>query len=70
MAYLTYTLGAGKSAPDSLRRNVAAGIAGYLAINVAAFFTAIEFGIQPMLFHDAVELLYMRRIHSRLQFLP
>jgi cobalt/nickel transport system permease protein len=32
---------------------IAAGIAGYVAINVAALFAAIEFGIQPMLFHDA-----------------
>ncbi len=36
------------------RRNViAAAIAGYVSINAAAFLTAIEFGIQPMLFHDA-----------------
>ena len=28
-------------------------IAGYIAINVAAFIAAIEFGIQPMLFKDA-----------------
>lgn len=32
---------------------IAAGIAGYVGINVAAFLTAVEFGIQPMLFHDA-----------------
>jgi cobalt/nickel transport system permease protein len=36
------------------RRNViAAAIAGYVSINAAAFLAAIEFGIQPMLFHDA-----------------
>jgi cobalt/nickel transport system permease protein len=32
---------------------VAAAIAGYGAINAAALLTAIEFGIQPLLFHDA-----------------
>ncbi len=37
----------------SSRRVVAAAIAGYGAINVAALLTAIEFGLQPMLFHDA-----------------
>lgn len=52
-AYWTYTLIAGKSALDSTRRVVAAGIAGYLAINVAALLTAVEFGLQPLLFHDA-----------------
>ncbi len=31
---------------------VAAAIGGYVGINVAAFLTAVEFGIQPMLFHD------------------
>ena len=36
------------------RRNViAAAIAGYVSINAAAFLAAIEFGIQPILFHDA-----------------
>ncbi len=53
VAYWTYTLIAGKSALNSSRRVVAAAIAGYLAINVAALLTAIEFGVQPMLFHDA-----------------
>jgi cobalt/nickel transport system permease protein len=52
VAYWTYTLISGKSALDSSRRVVAAAIAGYLAINVAALLTAIEFGVQPMLFHD------------------
>lgn len=53
VAYGTYTLIAGKSALDSSRRVVAAAIAGYLAINVAALLTAVEFGLQPLLFHDA-----------------
>jgi cobalt/nickel transport system permease protein len=36
----------------SARRVVAAGLAGYAAINVSALCAAIEFGIQPMLFRD------------------
>jgi cobalt/nickel transport system permease protein len=32
---------------------MAAGIAGYVAINVAALLTAIELGLQPLLFRDA-----------------
>jgi cobalt/nickel transport system permease protein len=34
-------------------RAIAAGIAGYVAINAAAFCAAVEFGIQPDLFHRA-----------------
>jgi cobalt/nickel transport system permease protein len=37
----------------SRRRVVAAAIAGYVAINASALLAAIEFGIQPALFHDA-----------------
>ena len=33
------------------RRVVAAGIAAYLGLNVAALFTAVEFGLQPVLHH-------------------
>ena len=33
---------------------VAAAVAAYIAINVSALFTAVEFGIQPMLFKDAL----------------
>lgn len=53
VAWWTYTLIAGRSPAESPRRVVAAAIAGYLAINVAALLTALEFGIQPALFHDA-----------------
>lgn len=45
-----FSLGA---APNARRRILAAALAGYGAINLAAFFAAVEFGIQPMLFHDA-----------------
>ena len=48
VAWAIYRLLAGEG-----RRNViAAAIAGYVSINAAAFLTAIEFGIQPILFHD------------------
>lgn len=53
VAYWTYSLIAGNCALGSARRVVAAALAGYLAINVSAFFAAVEFGVQPMLFHDA-----------------
>jgi len=38
---------------DSNRRVFAAGIAGYIGINVAAFLAGVEFGIQPLLHHTA-----------------
>ncbi len=53
VAYALYRLIAGRAPIESPRRVVAAAIAGYGAINASALFAAIEFGIQPMLFHDA-----------------
>jgi cobalt/nickel transport system permease protein len=53
VAYAVYRLVAGKSALGSPRRVVAAGAAGYAAINVSALLAAIEFGIQPLLYKDA-----------------
>jgi cobalt/nickel transport system permease protein len=53
VAYWVYRAIAGRAAIMDTRRVVAAAIAGYIAINVAALFAAIEFGIQPMLFKDA-----------------
>jgi cobalt/nickel transport system permease protein len=53
IAYAVYRLVAGRSAILSFRRVVAAGVAGYAAINVSALFAAIEFGIQPLLYRDA-----------------
>lgn len=44
---------AGRAALVSRRRVIAAGLAGYAGINAAAVLTALEFGIQPLLFHDA-----------------
>jgi cobalt/nickel transport system permease protein len=52
-AAFVYRAISGNAPIQSRRRMVAAGAAGYLAINVAALLTAIEFGLQPQLFHDA-----------------
>jgi len=51
-AYASYRLVAGGAALTSHRRVIAAAIAGYVAINLSALLAAIEFGIQPMFFHD------------------
>lgn len=40
-----------KAAKDSRRRVIAAGVAGYVGINLAAFLAGIEFGLQPLLHH-------------------
>jgi len=53
VAYATYRVVAARAAITSRRRVVAAATAGYLAANAAAFVAAIEFGIQPIFFHDA-----------------
>jgi cobalt/nickel transport system permease protein len=53
VAYFSYRLIAAGAALSSRRRVIAAAVAGYLAANVSALFAAVEFGIQPMLFHDA-----------------
>jgi len=53
VAYGVYRLVASGAQVSSKRRITAAGIAGYISINVCAFLTAIEFGIQPAFFHDA-----------------
>lgn len=53
VAYWLYRAIAGRSAISDPRRVVAAAIAGYVAINVAALAAAVEFGIQPLLFTDA-----------------
>ena len=53
IAYGAYRLMAGKAAIHSPRRPIAAALSGYLAINGAALLTALEFGIQPLLYRDA-----------------
>jgi cobalt/nickel transport system permease protein len=37
----------------SNRRVIAAGVAGYIGINIAAIFAGVEFGLQPLLHHTA-----------------
>lgn len=51
-AYAVYRLIGRSAGITSSRRVIAAGIAGYVGINVAALFASIEFGIQPILFRD------------------
>jgi cobalt/nickel transport system permease protein len=53
VAYGVYRAMAWRSPLNTRRRVIAAGLAGYAAINAAAFCAAIEFGIQPLLFRDA-----------------
>jgi cobalt/nickel transport system permease protein len=47
--YSLYKLISGSSSVKSGRRVIAAGIAGYMALNIAALSTALMFGIQPLL---------------------
>lgn len=51
VGYGAYRLVAGRSPLTSARRVVAAAVGGYVGLNCAALATAIEFGIQPGLFH-------------------
>jgi len=53
VGYTVYRLLAQNSSLTAGRRAVAAGIGGYVGLNVAAICAAIEFGIQPALFHTA-----------------
>jgi len=53
VAYGVYRLIAGNVPLTSPRRVVAGALAGYAGINMAALLAAIEFGLQPLLFHDA-----------------
>ena len=53
IGYFVYRALGADAALDSRRRAIAAGIAGFVGINVAALLAAIEFGLQPVLFHAA-----------------
>lgn len=44
---------AGRSDLTAPRRVLAAGLAGYFSLNLAALLTAVEFGLQPLLFRAA-----------------
>jgi cobalt/nickel transport system permease protein len=52
-AHLVYRVVAGRTAITSSRRVLAAALAGYAAINMAALLAACELGIQPLFFKDA-----------------
>jgi cobalt/nickel transport system permease protein len=52
-AYSVYRVLGWRAPVRSARRLVAAGLAGYIGINLAALFAAVEFGVQPALFYDA-----------------
>jgi len=54
VAYGMYRLLSRGALIGSRRRVFAAGLAGYTAINVAALCAAVEFGIQPIFFRDAL----------------
>jgi len=53
IGYYTYVWISGNSAINAHRRVIAAFIAGYVAINIAALLAGIEFGLQPLLCHTA-----------------
>jgi cobalt/nickel transport system permease protein len=53
VGYAVYRLISGRSAVTSLRRVVAAGIAGYAGLVLASLCAGIEFGLQPILHHTA-----------------
>lgn len=52
-AYFIYRLAAGRRPIQAKRRWIAAALAGYIGLNLAALATGIEFGLQPLLFHTA-----------------
>jgi len=53
VGYWIYKLTAGSSGPGSSRQWLGAALGGYVGINMAALAAAIEFGLQPLLFHTA-----------------
>ncbi|HEY3831091.1 MAG TPA: cobalt transporter CbiM [Acidimicrobiia bacterium] len=53
VGYGVYWLLAHRSALTAPRRAFAAGLGGYIGLNVAALCAAIELGLQPTLFHSA-----------------
>jgi len=53
VGYYIYRAISYKAALDSKKRVIAAGVAGYIALNIAAGLTGLEFGLQPLLHHTA-----------------
>ena len=52
--YFVYRAISAKTATTARRRALAAGIAGYVGLNLAAFLTGLEFGVQPLI-HKAAD---------------
>ncbi|MCX5700030.1 MAG: cobalt transporter CbiM [Candidatus Omnitrophica bacterium] len=52
--YYVYRAVSYKAPAGSNRRVVAAGVAGYIGINVAAVLAGVEFGLQPLLHHTSI----------------
>ncbi|HUS76363.1 MAG TPA: cobalt transporter CbiM [Methanothrix sp.] len=53
VAYYAYKLLSGGTEITSSRRVIAAAVAGYISLTLAAALTGFEFGIQPILHHTA-----------------
>jgi cobalt/nickel transport system permease protein len=53
VSYAIYQAISKKAALDSKKRIVAAALGGWAGLTISAFFTAVEFGIQPLLWHTA-----------------
>jgi cobalt/nickel transport system permease protein len=53
VSYAIYKWIGGQQAVSSRRRAVGAFLSGWVGLTVASFFAAVEFGIQPALFHAA-----------------
>jgi cobalt/nickel transport system permease protein len=53
VGYYLYKALSHNAPAGSNRRVWAAGVAGYIGINVAAFFAGVELGLQPLLYHTA-----------------
>jgi cobalt/nickel transport system permease protein len=53
VSYAIYKWFGGLQAVSTSRRTIAAFLAGWVGLTVASFFAAVEFGIQPALFHAA-----------------
>jgi cobalt/nickel transport system permease protein len=53
VGYGVYRLIAGRSEATSRRRWIGAAVGGYVGLNAAALSTAVMFGIQPLIAHDA-----------------
>ena len=53
VGYAIYRLIARRLPLTSPKRALAAGLGGYVGLNAAALFAAVEFGVQPSLFHSA-----------------